>query len=83
MNSDRHPAAPSNLARRVARYSSVLELERAAAAARQLSDAAAAYGDWDRAAAAEELAVLAEHKAALIRDDSPLEQLAARALIRG
>jgi hypothetical protein len=78
MNSDRHPAAPSNLARRVARYSAVLELERTAVAARQLSDAAAAYGDWDRAAEAEELAVLAEHKAALIRADGPAEQLASQ-----
>lgn len=83
MDRDRHPAAPGDLARSVARYSAVLELERAAAAARRLSDAAAAYGDWDRAAAAEELAVLAEHKAALIRDDSLLDQLAARALVRG
>jgi hypothetical protein len=48
-------------------YSSVLELERAAGAAREVADAAAAYGDWDRAAEAEELAVLEEHKAALVR----------------
>jgi hypothetical protein len=79
----RHPAAPSNLPRRVARYSAVLALEHAAAVARHLSDEAAAYGDWDRAAVAEEQAVVAEHQAALIRADSPADQLAARALVCG
>jgi hypothetical protein len=67
MNGGEGPSISSGPSRRGPRNSAALSLERVATAARRLSEFTMARGDWIGAADVEEQAIVAEHKAALLR----------------